>query len=107
MKELHSKKPGCATFRNDQYMSPIEHLIVKTGDDAIDCIKYLYEETKAGQDQERKEGLTLLHQAAIFGNVNICQYLLERGVDVNEGDNSGRTALMMATLMDKVCIFKS
>ena len=77
-------------MRNKKNMSPIEHLIVRDGDSALDCFKYLFEHTKAGVDRKHKEGLTLLHQAAIFGHVGICRYLIGKGENVNEGDKSGR-----------------
>ena len=77
-------------MRNNKNMSPIEYLIVRDGDLALDCFKYLFEHTKAGVDRKHKEGLTLLHQAAIFSHVGICRYLIGKGENVNEGDKSGR-----------------
>ena len=82
-------------MRNKKNMSPIENLIVRHGDSALDCFKYLFEHTKASVDRKHKEGLTLLHQAAIFGHVAICRYLIGKEENVNEGDKSGRYCFIL------------
>ena len=82
-------------MRNKKNTSPIENLIVRHGDSALDCFKYLFEHTKASVDRKHKEGLTLLHQAAIFGHVGICRYLIGKEENVNEGDKSGRYCFIL------------
>ena len=42
---------------------------------------------------ENAEGATFLHVAALFGNLQLMQYLIVNGADVNAVDNKGRTPL--------------
>lgn len=46
---------------------------------------------------QRQRGETLLHAAAAYGQLEVCEYLLGQGMDVDaEVENEGGTALMMA-----------
>ncbi|KAK5631888.1 hypothetical protein RRF57_007602 [Xylaria bambusicola] len=51
---------------------------------------------------KKKGGVTPLYLAAKNGHIHICQYLLERGADVNFQDDRGHTALHAAALLDDV-----
>jgi hypothetical protein len=67
----------------------------KTGQ--LPKVKYLL---KIGADLEYRcseEGTTSLHQAAINGHRGILEALLEAGASVDAGDNSGATALHLAS----------
>lgn len=44
--------------------------------------------------RDKRHGLTLLISAAIFGQFDVMQILLEAGADVNARDNYGKTPLM-------------
>jgi len=43
-------------------------------------------------------GLTMLHQAAYFGNIEILKYLVKKGEDVHSKDHSSYTAIHYACL---------
>jgi len=42
-------------------------------------------------------GGNILHQAAAFGEDEVVEYLIEKGVDLSKKDDSGRTALDVAS----------
>jgi ankyrin repeat protein len=48
------------------------------------------------------DGLTALIPAASAGHVQVCQYLIEQGSDMNTSDKDGITALMEASIMGHV-----
>nr|WP_250294894.1 ankyrin repeat domain-containing protein [Wolbachia endosymbiont of Oedothorax gibbosus] len=47
-------------------------------------------------ERESTEGYTPLHFAALYGNKNIIQALIDKGQDIEDIDNNGRTALFLA-----------
>lgn len=47
-------------------------------------------------ERESTEGYTPLHFAALYGNKNIIQALIDKGQDIEDVDNNGRTALFLA-----------
>ncbi|MGL9758841.1 MAG: ankyrin repeat domain-containing protein [Wolbachia sp.] len=47
-------------------------------------------------ERESTEGHTPLHFAALYGNKNIIQALIDKGQDIEDVDNNGRTALFLA-----------
>ena len=49
-----------------------------------------------------EHGYTPLHRAAMLGNVEAMQCLVEQGVDVNTTDGNGFTALHMAANSGKI-----
>ncbi len=51
-------------------------------------------------------GLTLLHRAALKGNLQVCTQLLEGGADVNARDDKGMTPLHHATMRNSIPIMK-
>lgn len=52
-----------------------------------------WDEAKLSPHTRNDHGMTALHDAAGNGNYEICQTLLEFGLDVDEKDNDGRTPL--------------
>ncbi|QOD38817.1 ankyrin repeat domain-containing protein [Candidatus Wolbachia massiliensis] len=47
-------------------------------------------------ERESVEGYTPLHLAALYGNKNIIQTLVDKGQNIEDVDNNGRTALFLA-----------
>ena len=47
-------------------------------------------------DDQDRDGLSLLHWAAIGGNADVCQFLVSAGIHVDSQDLAGRTALHCA-----------
>jgi len=48
------------------------------------------------ENEKKLSGSSYLHDAAGSGNVELVEYLLNTGVDVNDADKNGRTALHLA-----------
>ncbi len=48
-------------------------------------------------ERESPEGHTPLHFAALYGNKSVIQALIDKGQDIEDVDNNGRTALFLAT----------
>jgi ankyrin repeat protein len=66
--------------------------ILKTEDQRLHMIKYLYNEN-VNPDSPNNMNLTPLHLACIKQYYNIIKYLIDIGVDVNYQDNFGNTPL--------------
>ena len=49
-------------------------------------------------DAKDTYGYTCLHYAALNGRLNVCEYLLARGVELDLGTGGGSTALLRACL---------
>ncbi|KAH7128860.1 hypothetical protein EDB81DRAFT_906536 [Dactylonectria macrodidyma] len=60
--------------------------------------QYLVEDCKVQIDLPNSQGCTPLHFAARNSQVEVCNYLIERGADINAQDDGGITALHMALL---------
>lgn len=77
-------------------MSAVFHQAVLEGDTTK--VKFIL---KYGQgirvNQPNKYGLTALQQACVDGNLELANFLLERGADLSLVDSDGRTALHLAS----------
>jgi len=68
-------------------------------------------------DAQDRDGLSLLHWAAIGGHADVCQFLISAGIDIDGQDVAGRTALhyaayggyvnSMLVLLENKCSFDS
>ncbi len=68
----------------------------------LETIKYLVE-TK-GMDiktTKRKSGLTPFMQACCYGDIEIIEYIKDRGIDIDQRDNNGMSALDYAKRLGK------
>ena len=65
--------------------------------DNLFMVKYLIEERNVDVNlQDKSDGYTLLIQAVEYGNINIVEYLLDKGADKSPTDANGKTALDIA-----------
>lgn len=62
-----------------------------------DQLKYLIENEETYPKLNDSTGTTLLHLAAKYGNVELMQYSIESGCEINAKDSFGTTPLMIAT----------
>ena len=74
--------------------SPIPHQIASRGD--LDILQDIVTKEPDWILARDIHGWTLLHEAARSGNVQVCQYLLDMGADINAETNRGSTALYEA-----------
>ncbi len=51
-------------------------------------------------------GRSLLYIAAIYGHVSICEYLLDKGISINDIENSGNTPLHGASYYGQINVVK-
>jgi len=68
-------------------------------------------------DVQDRDGLSLLHWAAVGGHADVCQFLITAGIDIDGQDIAGRTALhyaayggyvnSMLVLLENKCSFDS
>lgn len=64
---------------------------------AAECVKLLVRKNKSLLNQRITKGnKSALHLAAIKGNVNVIQQLLELGADINDKTGGGQTAIELA-----------
>jgi ankyrin repeat protein len=70
----------------------LENDILKTENQRLHMIKYLYNEN-VNPDSPNNLNLTPLHLACIKQYYNIIKYLIDIGVDINYQDNYGNTPL--------------
>ena len=65
--------------------------------DNLLMVKYLIEERNVDVNlQDKSDGYTLLIQAVEYGNINIVEYLLDKGADIIKTDIEGKTAIDIA-----------
>jgi ankyrin repeat protein len=58
-------------------------------DAPVESIKYLIEQPGNSVNKKTHDGRTYLHWAAMRGNAEVVNYLIEKGADVNFGDDRG------------------
>jgi hypothetical protein len=77
-----------------------ERIIVKA---AIECdlaaVQRMIEADPSLINARDEDGSTLLHEAAMFGGVDLVAWLLDKGLDVNAKEDDGNTPLMDAVLL--------
>lgn len=77
-------------------MASVFHLAILEGD--VTKVRFLLKYSPGLRvDSVNKLGLTALQQAALDGNVDMVNFLLERGADLSCVDTEGRTALHFAS----------
>ncbi len=89
--ELQQHEPVDGTLPSS---SPIPHQIASRGD--LEILQDIVTKEPDWILARDVHGWTLLHEAARSGNVQVCQYLLNMGADINAETNRGSTALYEA-----------
>ena len=79
-----------AKQKNAYSMTPIEHA---AGMNSVEIINLLISK---GADLGDSTRMPLLQRAAVSRGAEVLHYLIDRGFDINEVGNNGRTPLMMA-----------
>lgn len=75
-------------------LSPL-HKAAKSGD--LDVVKeVLSKDPKLINSQDNNNGYTPLYHACRRGRVEVVNYLIEKGADVNLGDKTGKTPLHLS-----------
>lgn len=98
---------GCSTAGSDPTASPSESVaLTPTAKEAVELNQpeQLRALLDAGADvnEDTGAGLTLLHVAAIRGNAEVAQVLIDAGADLDtRGGTSGKTPLMSAAESDQ------
>lgn len=69
---------------------------------SLDIIKYLVEQPGVNLSRTIHEGRILLHSAANDGNVEVADYLISKGSDMNFVDANGHTPLTFAAFQGKL-----
>lgn len=65
--------------------------------DTLEFIELLANHGAIIDERESTEGHTPLHFAALYGNKSIIRALVDKGQNIEDTDNNGRTALFLAT----------
>lgn len=68
------------------------------GDTPFLATDWTIENSLEGLDEQHRDnsGWTPLHYAAFEGHIDVCEALLEAGAKIDEADNDGKGALMLA-----------
>lgn len=77
---------------------PLGNSVVAAVVHSLDTLRFLIEQKSADPIWTDYEDRHALHMAAIFGSIETIQYLLDLGVDVNDKDARGWTAVHYAAL---------
>ena len=77
----------------------ITHVLARHG--KLDMLKWVHEEWHVQLESVNLEGKLPLHEAAAAGHVQIVEYLLSQGVQIDPLKRSGWTPLMMACTKPK------
>ena len=88
-----------ADVANRKGLTPVGWLIANTLANYMQLIRYLVSEGRAKVNNTVKvnnESRTYLHMAAYFNQVDVLNYLIELGVDLDSKDDNGKTPLMIA-----------
>ena len=63
----------------------------------IEKVKFLFEQKGANINEKNEYGMTALHLASRYGNLEIVKYLVEKGANINEKNERGLTAFWFAS----------
>ncbi|CAM9783689.1 unnamed protein product [Lampetra planeri] len=107
-KRTNVKKPG--SERTDHAMrvkfDPFAILLDSALEGDYDLVNKIFPEVD-DPSQPNDEGITALHNAVCAGHMNIVNYLLQAGVNVNAGDSDGWTPLHCAASCNNVLLCKT
>lgn len=78
---------------------------VKTGN--LDELNKLAQYPKCNLSQRGPGGATLLHIAAWHGHLNVCEWLMERGVELTATNDYGETAQDYAAAAEQLTVLTS
>lgn len=103
-------KKGAKIVKNDNGKTPLD-LALETIFRYKNKKRKLYHWISVYIEQNKwnlkfKDGMTLLHVAAIYGDTNHIKILLKKGVDVNARDEKGETALHKAARKGRIDMVK-
>lgn len=71
-------------------------LMLASQNDRMNIVQFLVADRKVNVNATNDDGRSALSFAALAGNDDIADYLLENGADINHQDNPGNTPLMLA-----------
>ncbi|CAK5268732.1 unnamed protein product [Mycena citricolor] len=74
-------------------MAPLKNIWVAAGDGDLDRVRYLIEQESLSPDIPDEFTYTPMHAAASYGHLNVLEYLISKGGDVNVTDDDGDTPL--------------
>ena len=96
LKELINQCADINAKNNDE--ETILHLASRTEKPNIELVKHLLEskEIKQKLEAKAKDGLTAMHLAAFYGNLEILEELIKQGADINAENNAKETILHLA-----------
>lgn len=75
---------------------------IKPRDMYKEMLKEIEGKSYKGINEKNKDGKTVLHLAASYGSAEKIKELIEKGADINIGDNKGMRALHYAALFRKI-----
>jgi len=73
-----------------------EAVLSAANENNLSALQTLIEKYSLSYDWTHSEGFSLLHIAALRGHLEMLQYLLSKGIQVNIRDNAGHTPLHYA-----------
>ena len=94
LSRLRCDKEGVVSEGNDLIVVDYEETEFAVGDEIL---KYIQ---KYGVEERDNDGNTVLHAAALYGDVGVIERLLREGADIEARNNSGLTPLHLAAIQD-------